>query len=317
MLAPEKKLNQNYDLLGKKVIFAKTNYMIQSMTGFGKITKELPGRKINVEIKSLNSKQLDINTRIPTPYRDKEMEIRNLLAQTIERGKVDFVIYIDNVDTTVLSKISSTAIETYYKQIVEAARKLQIAMPSDWFSILLRLPDVVKTETAEELDETEWELVKQTILEALEALEAFRTQEGTMLENVFRTKIAAISALLKEVDAYEPGRTEKIKTRLHESLKKLTLHDHDENRFEQEIIYYIERLDVNEEKARLDNHLKYFLETMDKEKSQGRKLGFIAQEMGREINTLGSKSNHVEIQKIVVRMKDELEQIKEQVLNVL
>jgi uncharacterized protein (TIGR00255 family) len=290
--------------------------MIQSMTGFGKIITELPGKKISVEIKSLNSKQLDINTRIPNAYRDKEIEIRNLLSQTIERGKVDFTIYLDNVDTSVSSKINPASIESYYRQICEAAQKLQIELPTDWFATLLRLPDSVKTEIVE-LDETEWRMVKKIIQDALKAFVAFRIQEGAMLEKVFRSKLDAISDFLKEIDVYDPERAEKIKTRLHESIKKLELNCYDENRFEQEMIYYIERLDVSEEKVRLDNHLKYFRETMDNEKSQGRKLGFIAQEMGREINTLGSKSNHAEMQKIVVQMKDELEQIKEQILNVL
>jgi uncharacterized protein (TIGR00255 family) len=286
------------------------------MTGFGKISAEFPGRKISVEIKSLNSKQLDINTRIPNAYRDKEIEIRNLLSKAVERGKIDFAIYTDGVDTTLSSKVNPEALEMYYKQIRAAAQGLQLELPVDWFSILLRLPDTIKTESVE-VDEREWMLVRKAIQEALRAFTAFRTQEGAMLEGVFRTKISAIAALLKEVDAYDVERTEKIKIRLYDSVRKLEMSNYDENRLEQEMFYYIERLDVNEEKARLDNHLKYFLETMENEKSQGRKLGFIAQEIGREINTLGSKSNHVEMQKIVVRMKDELEQIKEQILNVL
>jgi len=290
--------------------------MIQSMTGFGKVTKEFSGKKISVEIKSLNSKQLDISTRIPNAYRDKEIDIRNLLSQTIERGKVDFLIYLDNVDTSISSKINSTAIEAYYNQIQSTAQQLQLGLPADWFSVLLRLPDAVKTDTVE-LDETEWITVKEIIKEALKTFVAFRAQEGVMLEKIFRTKIEAIADLLREIDVYDAERIEKIKTRLHESIKKLNINGYDENRLEQEMIYYVERLDVNEEKARLTNHLNYFLETMDNETSQGRKLGFIAQEMGREINTLGSKSNHAEMQKIVVQMKDELEQIKEQILNVL
>jgi len=290
--------------------------MIQSMTGFGKVTMELPGKKLSVEIKSLNSKQLDVSTRIPNAYRDKEIEIRSLLSQTIERGKVDFSIYLDSGDTNVSSKINQMAVEMYYNQIYDTAQRLQIDLPYDWFSVLLRLPDAVKTEFIE-LDETEWIIVKKTIQDALKTFVAFRVQEGMMLEKVFRTKIETIAGLLQEIDACDLERIEKIKTRLHESIKKLDISNYDENRFEQEMIYYIERLDVNEEKSRLENHLKYFLETMDNETSQGRKLGFIAQEMGREINTLGSKSNHAEMQKMVVRMKDELEQIKEQILNVL
>jgi uncharacterized protein (TIGR00255 family) len=303
--------------LDKKATFAKTIYrMIQSMTGFGKTIAELPNKKISVEIKSLNSKQLDLSTRIPNAYRDKEIEIRNLLSQTIERGKVDFVIYFENVETNISSKINTGAIETYYRQIRETAEKLELDVPSDWFSVMLRLPESIKTELVE-LDDTEWKAVKNTILTALKSFTAFRTQEGAMLEKVFKAKIEAIANLLEDIEKYDSERIEKIKTRLSESIKKLDIPSYDENRFEQEMIYYIERLDVNEEKSRLNNHLKYFLETMETEKSQGRKLGFIAQEMGREINTLGSKSNHAEMQKIVVQMKDELEQIKEQILNVL
>lgn len=286
------------------------------MTGFGKVTTELPGKKISVEIKSLNSKQLDINTRIPNAYRDKEIEIRSLLAQTIERGKVDFSIYSDGFDTNISSHINPVAIETYAQQIWDVAQTLELPPPTDWFPLLLRLPDAVKTETAE-LDEDEWVIIKRAINRALDAFIAFRKQEGAMLEGVFRAKVGAIADMLETTDGYLLERTEKIKARLYESLRKLELSGYDENRFEQEMIYYIERLDVSEEKARLDNHLKYFMETMENEKSQGRKLGFIAQEMGREINTLGSKSNHAEMQKIVVQMKDELEQIKEQILNVL
>ncbi|GHT48867.1 hypothetical protein FACS189440_13440 [Bacteroidia bacterium] len=286
------------------------------MTGFGKTIAELPNKKISVEIKSLNSKQLDLSTRIPNAYRDKEIEIRNILSQTIERGKVDFVIYFENVETNISSKINLGAIETYYRQIRETAEKLELDVPSDWFSVMLRLPESIKTELVE-LDDSEWKAVKNTILTALKSFTAFRTQEGAMLENVFKAKIEAIANLLQDIEKYDSERIEKIKIRLSESIKKLDIPSYDENRFEQEMIYYIERLDVNEEKSRLNNHLKYFLETMETEKSQGRKLGFIAQEMGREINTLGSKSNHAEMQKIVVQMKDELEQIKEQILNVL
>jgi uncharacterized protein (TIGR00255 family) len=289
--------------------------MIQSMTGFGKATAELPNKKISVEIKSLNSKQLDLSTRVPNVYRDKEIEIRNLLSQTIERGKVDFTIYLEHVDTVISSRINQGAIETYYAQIKETAEKLHLDVPADWFSVMLRLPEAIKTEVVE-LDDSEWKAVKKTILEAVKSFTAFREQEGIMLEKVFKNKVEAIASRLKEIDKYDSERVERIKNRLFDAAKKMDV-TYDENRFEQEMIYYIERLDVNEEKSRLDNHLKYFLETMDNEKSQGRKLGFITQEMGREINTLGSKSNHAEMQKIVVQMKDELEQIKEQIQNVL
>jgi uncharacterized protein (TIGR00255 family) len=285
------------------------------MTGFGKAVTELTNKKISVEIKSLNSKQLDLNTRIPSVYREKEIEIRNLLSQTIERGKVDFILTIEHTDTTISSQINQGAIQNYYEQITEAADKLKIDVPVDWFSVILRLPETIKTEVSE-LDESEWKAVKETIQKALEAFTSFRIQEGNMLGKVFKIKVEAISGLLQEVEKYDSDRIDKIKARMIDSIKKLEI-SYDENRFEQELIYYIERLDVNEEKERLRNHLKYFVETMDAEKNQGRKLGFITQEIGREINTLGSKSNHAEMQKIVVQMKDELEQMKEQILNVL
>jgi uncharacterized protein (TIGR00255 family) len=290
--------------------------MIQSMTGFGKATTELPSKKISVEIKSLNGKQLDINTRIPTIYRGKEMDIRNLLVQFIERGKVDFILYIDSSEKSLSGKINSDVVKYYYDDIKSLSEKWDIAPPSDWFPVLLRLPDAIKTEIYE-LDEEEWELVKQTINEALLTFGEFRKQEGAMLEKVFLSKIENIDQLSKEIEIYEPERIERVKAKIQEGLAKIDSGIVDGNRFEQELIYYIERLDVSEEKSRLSNHLKYFLETMNDEKAQGRKLGFIAQEIGREINTLGSKSNHAEMQKIVVQMKDELEQIKEQILNVL
>lgn len=290
--------------------------MILSMTGFGKSSSELPNKKIYVEIKSLNSKQLDLNTRIPSVYREKEIEVRNDLLQSIERGKVDFSIYIENVGKATSTQINQIILENYYNQIKESANNLQIEMPADWFSVLLRMPDVLKTEIIE-LDEQEWVVVKETINAALSQLLDFRSQEGLALHKLFEEKIANISDLLTKIEQYESERIEKVKIKILDSLQKLDIHNYDLNRFEQELIYYIEKLDVNEEKIRLSNHLKYFVETMNSEKSQGRKLGFIAQEIGREINTLGSKSNHVEMQKIVVQMKDELEQIKEQILNVL
>jgi uncharacterized protein (TIGR00255 family) len=289
--------------------------MIQSMTGFGKAVTELNGKKISVEIKSLNSKQLDLNARIPSAYREKEIEIRNILSQFIERGKVDFTLTIENTDIGTSSKISTGAIRSYYEQIKEAAEKINIEPPSDWFSVILRLPETVKTET-NELDENEWATVKKTIIQAFNALRAFRIQEGIAIERDLREKIDLIRCLLLEIEKYDSERIEKIRTRIMDSIKRVEI-VYDENRFEQELLYYIERLDVNEEKIRLENHLKYFIETMDGEKNQGRKLGFIAQEIGREINTLGSKSNQADMQKIVVQMKDELEQIKEQILNVL
>jgi uncharacterized protein (TIGR00255 family) len=289
--------------------------MIQSMTGFGKAETEFQNKKITIEVKSLNSKQLDVSTRIPTAYRDKEMDIRNLLLQTIERGKVDFLIYIDSSEKSLSSKINQTAVESYYEEIKEVSQKLNIELPTNCLSVILRLPETIKTELAES-DENEWKVIRETLDKALKAFTAFRTQEGAMLEKLFADKINNIKRLAQEIETYEVERIDKVKSRLLDSLQKLEV-KYDENRFEQEMIFYIERLDINEEKNRLNNHLKYFLETMTNEKSQGRKLGFITQEIGREINTMGSKSNHAEMQKIVVQMKDELEQIKEQILNVL
>ena len=289
--------------------------MILSMTGYGKAGTEYINKKITVEIRSLNSKQFDVNLRIPLIYRDKEIEIRNKLSQSIERGKVDFTIFVDNSDKLPVSKINRNAIESYCEELKFIAETLKIKEPVDWFSVLIRLPDVIKTEVAE-LDENEWEIVKQTIDDALKNLIQFRVQEGEMLEKVFIEKINNISLLAKEIEQHESERIEKMKIKIQESFKKLEV-AYDENRFEQEMVYYIERLDISEEKARLGNHLNYFSLTLTNEKNQGRKLGFIIQEIGREINTLGSKSNNADMQKIVVQMKDELEQMKEQILNVL
>ena len=286
------------------------------MTGFGKVTAELPSKKVTVEIKALNSKQLDLSTRIPSIYKDKEMELRSLLLQSLERGKVEFNIFIEYIGKDTPTQINLAAVENYYNQIKEIAEKLNISVPNDWFQTLLRMPDAIKSETVEP-DESEWEVVLKTVKDAIKHLCDFRIQEGAMLQKLFEQKIANIAALLKEVEKYEGERIEKIKARIMDNLQKIAEKDYDKNRFEQEMIYYIEKLDVNEEKNRLDNHLKYFISTMGSGHGQGKKLGFIAQEMGREINTLGSKSNHAEMQKIVVQMKDELEQIKEQVLNVL
>ena len=286
------------------------------MTGFGKVTAELPSKKVTVEVKALNSKQLDLSTRIPSIYKDKEMQIRSQLLQSLERGKVDFSIYIEYIGKDTPTQINLTAFESYYNQIKEIAEKLNIDVPADWFQTLLKMPDVIKSEIVE-VDESEWEDVFTAVKEAIKHLCDFRIQEGAMLQKLFEEKIGNIARLLSEVEEYEGERIEKIKARIMDNLEKVANQDYDKNRFEQEMIYYIEKLDVNEEKNRLDNHLKYFISTIKDGHGQGKKLGFIAQEMGREINTLGSKSNHAEMQKIVVQMKDELEQIKEQVLNVL
>ncbi len=292
--------------------------MIQSMTGFGKVTAEHLSKKVTVEIKSLNSKQLDLSTRIPALYKEKEMPIRSMLLQELERGKVDFSIYIENIGKEAPTQINKDAISSYVQQLKDISESLGIDTPNNWHDLqaLLRFPDVIKTEIPE-MAEDEWNIVEETIHQAIKQLQAFRIQEGAMLQKLFEQKVNNIAALLKEIEIYEKERITKIKARILDNLEQITGIDYDKNRFEQEMIYYIEKLDINEEKNRLDNHLKYFLETMETGHGQGKKLGFIAQEMGREINTLGSKSNHAEMQKIVVKMKDELEQIKEQVLNVL
>lgn len=292
--------------------------MIQSMTGYGKATAELTEKKINVEIKSLNSKAMDLSVRIAPAYREKEMEIRNEISRTLERGKVDFSLWVEKKESAEsATPINQALIEGYYKQIKDIADNLNIPVPVDWFQTLLRMPDVMTKTEIQELTEEEWETVHVAIEEAIKHLVDFRKQEGAALEKKFREKIANISHLLESITPYEKERVEKIKERITDALEKTLSVDYDKNRLEQELIYYIEKLDVNEEKQRLSNHLKYFISTMESGNGQGKKLGFIAQEMGREINTLGSKSNHAEMQKIVVQMKDELEQIKEQVLNIM
>lgn len=292
--------------------------MIQSMTGYGKATAELSDKKINVEIKSLNSKAMDLSTRIAPLYREKEIEIRNEIAKALERGKVDFSLWIDKKDACeLITPINQDVVVAYYERIRTISETTGIPAPEDWFSTLLRMPDVMTKNDIQELSEEEWKAVHATVLQAIQNLVEFRIQEGAALEKKFREKISNIAKLLTSVDSYEKERVEKIKERITDALEKTISVDYDKNRLEQELIYYIEKLDINEEKQRLSNHLKYFINTMEDGSGQGKKLGFIAQEMGREINTLGSKSNHAEMQKIVVQMKDELEQIKEQVLNVM
>ena len=292
--------------------------MIQSMTGYGKATAELSDKKINVEIKSLNSKAMDLSTRIAPLYREKEIEIRNEIAKALERGKVDFSLWIDKKDACeLITPINQDVVVAYYERIRTISETTGIPAPEDWFSTLLRMPDVMTKNDIQELSEEEWKAVHVTVLQAIQNLVEFRIQEGAALEKKFREKISNIAKLLTSVDPYEKERVEKIKERITDALEKTISVDYDKIRLEQELIYYIEKLDINEEKQRLSNHLKYFINTMEDGSGQGKKLGFIAQEMGREINTLGSKSNHAEMQKIVVQMKDELEQIKEQVLNVM
>ena len=291
--------------------------MIQSMTGYGKSVVTFKEKKIHVELKSLNSKALDLSTRIAPLYREKEMDIRQLIAKTLLRGKVDFSIWVEKDAATDAAQINAALVDNYYRQLKAISAKSGMPEPQDWLNILLRLPDVTSKTEAEELDSEEWQAVSRGIEEALAALVEFRKQEGAALYKKFTEKVDNITALLASIEPYEKARVEKIRARIVEGLKQIPDVEYDKNRLEQELIYYIEKLDINEEKQRLANHLKYFRETMDDAPGQGKKLGFIAQEMGREINTTGSKSNNAEMQNIVVKMKDELEQIKEQVLNVL
>ena len=287
------------------------------MTGYGKAVASYKEKKINVEVKSLNSKTLDLSTRIAPLYREKEMEIRQKLAKTLTRGKVDFSIWIEKEAGTDATPINMALVENYYQQIKEISQKTGIPEPQDWFYTLLRMPDVMAKMEVEELTKEEWATACSAIDEAIGKLVDFRVQEGVALQEMFTKKLDNISSLLASIEIYEKSRVEKIRTRIVDGLSSIPEVEYDKNRLEQELIYYIEKLDISEEKQRLANHLKYFRETMEESTSQGKKLGFISQEMGREINTTGSKSNQAEMQNIVVMMKDELEQIKEQVLNVL
>ena len=291
--------------------------MIQSMTGYGKAVVAYEEKKIHVEVKSLNSKQLDLNTRIAPLYREKEMEMRQMVAEALIRGKVDMSVWIEKDMVADPTPINAALVENYYQQIKDISGKTGIPVPEDWFYTLLRMPDVLTKTEVEELEDAEWNAVRGAVQEALKNLVDFRIQEGAALQKKFSEKIDNIERLLGEIEPYETSRVEKIKTRIIDGLQQIPGVDYDKNRLEQELIYYIEKLDISEEKQRLTNHLKYFRDTMAEPAGQGKKLGFIAQEMGREINTTGSKSNQAEMQNIVVKMKDELEQIKEQVLNVL
>ena len=300
--------------------------MILSMTGYGKAVTTFNEKKISVEIKSLNSKALDLSTRVAPLYREKEMEIRQMIQQKVVRGKTDFAIWIEKDASTEAAPINVALIENYYNQLQNVAKRLGLSeqeinganSASDWMKVLMRLPDVMSRQEVEELSDEEWNVVKQAINEALDALVDFRKQEGAALEKKFNEKIDNIEKLMLSIEPYEKARVEKIRARIIDGLKAIPEIEYDKNRLEQELIYYIEKLDISEEKQRLANHLNYFRDTMaEVEGGQGKKLGFIAQEMGREINTTGSKSNQAEMQNIVVKMKDELEQIKEQVLNAL
>ena len=291
--------------------------MIQSMTGYGKTVVAYKGKKINVEVKSLNSKALDLSTRIAPIYREKEMEIRQIITKKVVRGKVDFAIWVEKDASVDAAPVNAALVANYYRQISEIAENTGIPAPTDWFTLLLRMPDVTTRTETEVLDDEEWDVARQAVNEAVDKLVEFRTQEGAALQKKFGEKIDNIEQLLHSIEPWEKARVEKIRARIVDGLKSIPDVEYDKNRLEQELIYYIEKLDINEEKQRLANHLRYFRETMNEPAGQGKKLGFIAQEMGREINTTGSKSNQAEMQNIVVKMKDELEQIKEQVLNVL
>ena len=286
------------------------------MTGFGKSAATFNNKKINVEVKSLNSKALDLSTRIAPLYREKEMEIRQMISQSLIRGKVEFAIWIDKDETSAATPINPDMVRYYYDQINEIAYRQDISLHMDW-ATLLRLPDVLSRNEVEELTDDEWTVARQCISEALQQLVEFRRQEGAALQLKFTEKIDNIAQLQRDLEPYEQSRVEKIRQRIIDQLALIPEANYDANRLEQELIYYIEKLDISEEKQRLTNHLQYFRDTMLLDEPVGKKLGFIAQEMGREINTTGSKSNHAEMQNIVVRMKDELEQIKEQVLNAL
>ena len=290
--------------------------MIHSMTGFGKSVVEFANKKITIEVKSLNSKQLDLNTRVPNVYKEYELTIRNIIGKSLVRGKVDFLVYIENLGLETNNSINENTVLAYKHQIESLAKTMDVAVPSDWFSVLMRLPDVMKYEN-QEVDKNEYIALEKGIYDAIDKLNQFRLQEGKTLENLFNEKINIISTLLVDVEVFDAERIANVKQKMQEAIQKNDITDYDTNRFEQELIYYIEKLDVNEEKVRLKNHLQYFLKTMKDEDAQGKKLNFISQEMGREINTLGSKANHAGMQQIVVCMKDELEQIKEQILNVL
>lgn len=292
--------------------------MIQSMTGFGKASRIFGNKKITVEVKSLNSKQADLNTRLNSLYREKDIDLRNTLTRRLSHGKIDLSISAEEIASEPSARINVDVLTNYRQQLEVAVEKLGIAMPDNVLELMLRMPEVFQNDASKQLSEEEWNTVMEAVNDALDQLQSFRLQEGRSLDTMFREKIENITNLLAEVEPYEGERVEKIRTRLEENLKSLEERVAiDRNRLEQEMIFYLEKLDINEEKVRLRNHLKYFLETLDNEPEPGKKLGFIAQEMGREINTLGSKSNHSEMQIIVVKMKDQLEQIKEQVLNVL
>ncbi len=292
--------------------------MILSMTGYGKASAEFQGKKIYAEVKSLNSKALDLTTRVASFYREKEMEVRNMITQALERGKVEFNLWTEQTEQADACPINGKLAAAYFRQMQDISEKYDIPEPDDYWQAIIRMPDVLsRNETQQELSDEEWQVARQVVQQAIDQLVAFRRQEGEALQKKFEEKLDNIAALLASIEPYEKQRVEKIRQRIVDGLATIPDVEYDKNRLEQEMIYYIEKLDINEEKQRLANHLQYFRKTMEEGHGQGKKLGFIAQEMGREINTTGSKSNQAEMQNIVVKMKDELEQIKEQVLNVM
>lgn len=292
--------------------------MLYSMTGFGRAVVATASKKIIVEVKSLNSKQMDLTVRIPSVLRAGEADVRNIVAQELQRGKADVNILCETIGADTASTLNVAAMQSYKRQIEEASAAMSLPLPDDWYSLLLRLPDVLHAEVAADASEEEMQALLQATAMACEEAMAHRRAEGQKLEEFFAQRIKHIGDYLAQVAPYEHERVAKIRARIEENLQHLPNAEYDKSRFEQEMIFYIEKLDINEEKQRLAQHLAYFMETMvAPEGGQGKKLGFISQEMGREINTLGSKSNHAEMQKLVVKMKDELEQIKEQVLNVM
>jgi uncharacterized protein (TIGR00255 family) len=287
------------------------------MTGYGKAIAETPQKKITIEIKSLNSKQLDLNTKLPWLYKEKEPEIRNLISQKLDRGKIDFSVYCDMLDDEVVTVINKTAVRNYYNQFKEIASDLKIDLDDQIFTAIMKLPDTLKTEKPE-MPEGEWELVKKQIIESIDMLDLYRIEEGNSITTDLKKCIGKILALLESVGTYEGGRIDKVREKLDSLLEEAVGKENiDKNRFEQELIFYLEKYDINEEKVRLKTHCDYFLETMNTPAPNGKILNFITQEIGREINTIGSKANDASIQKLVVMMKDELEKIKEQTLNVL
>lgn len=287
------------------------------MTGYGKSVAEYEGKRITAEIRSLNSKALDLSTRVAPIYREREMEIRAMISRRLERGKVDFSLWVEQDEAAEAARVNLPVALAYKNEIAEASQALGIAEPADWWPLLMRLPDVVEKAPQQELTDEEWQVAAGAVEAAIDALVQFRQQEGEALQHKFQEKLDRIGQLLSGIEPYEKSRVSKIRQRIEDGLAAIPAVEYDRGRLEQEMIYYIEKLDISEEKQRLANHLRYFRETMEEGHGQGKKLGFIAQEMGREINTTGSKSNLSEMQNLVVMMKDELEQIKEQVLNVM